>query len=121
MPPVNLLIKPASGMCNMHCDYCFYCDETQKRNQASYGFMSEQTLKNVIRKVVLGAAGSCTIAFQGGEPTLCGLKYFEKVIELVDHYNYKHIHIDYALQTNGYGMFGSPGRNSREAGIFAFT
>ena len=44
MPPVNLLIKPASGMCNMHCDYCFYCDEAEKRMQASYGLMSEKTL-----------------------------------------------------------------------------
>ena len=65
MPPVNLLIKPASGMCNMRCDYCFYCDETQKRQQASYGRMTERTLKNVIRKTVLVASGSCTIAFQG--------------------------------------------------------
>lgn len=104
MPPVNLLIKPASGLCNMRCNYCFYCDEAEKRQQASYGLMSEKTLKNVIRKTVLVASGSCTIAFQGGEPTLCGLKFFEKVVELVNHYNRNHIHIEYALQTNGYGI-----------------
>lgn len=45
MPPISVLIKPSSGMCNMTCDYCFYCDETQKRTQESYGFMSEATLK----------------------------------------------------------------------------
>ena len=45
MPPISVLMKPSSGMCNMKCDYCFYCDETQKRIQESYGFMSEQTLK----------------------------------------------------------------------------
>lgn len=104
MPPVNLLIKPASGLCNMKCDYCFYCDETEKREQASYGLMNEKTLKNVIRKAVLYAEGSCTIAFQGGEPTLCGLPYFEKVIEYVDHYNRNNVRIDYALQTNGFGI-----------------
>ena len=27
MPTISVLIKPASGMCNMQCDYCFYCDE----------------------------------------------------------------------------------------------
>ena len=52
MPPISVLMKPSSGMCNMKCDYCFYCDETQKRIQESYGFMSEQTLKNVIRKTM---------------------------------------------------------------------
>ena len=46
MPTISVLIKPASGMCNMQCDYCFYCDEMKKRSQDSYGFMSEQTLKN---------------------------------------------------------------------------
>ena len=53
MPPISVLMKPSSGMCNMKCDYCFYCDETQKRIQESYGFMSEQTLKNVIRKTIV--------------------------------------------------------------------
>lgn len=46
MPPISVLIKPSSGLCNMKCDYCFYCDETKKRARESYGFMTEQTLKN---------------------------------------------------------------------------
>lgn len=104
MPSISLLIKPASGLCNMHCDYCFYCDEVTNRKQASYGLMTEQTLKKVIRKTVLKAENMCTIAFQGGEPTLCGLPFFEKVIEFVNQYNRNHIRIDYALQTNGYGI-----------------
>ena len=57
MPTISVLIKPASGMCNMQCDYCFYCDEMKKRSQDSYGFMSEQTLKNVIRKTMIHAEG----------------------------------------------------------------
>ena len=101
MPPISLLIKPASGLCNMKCDYCFYCDETKKRSQESFGLMSEATLKNVIRKTVLRAEGSCTIAFQGGEPTLCGLDFFKKAVEYAAHFNRKGIRIDFALQTNG--------------------
>ncbi len=31
MPAISVLIKPASGSCNMHCDYCFYCDEQKNR------------------------------------------------------------------------------------------
>lgn len=66
MPPISVLIKPASGMCNMSCEYCFYYDETKKREQESFGFMSEETLKNVIRKTMLRAEGRITYAFQGG-------------------------------------------------------
>lgn len=78
MPPVSVLMKPASGMCNMQCDYCFYHDEQQKRGQKSYGFMSEQTLKNIIRKTILRAEGCVSYAYQGGEPTLRGIDFLKK-------------------------------------------
>ena len=47
------------------------------------------------------AENSCTFAFQGGEPTLVGLNFFKKLIELEGKYNTKKIHINNALQTNG--------------------
>ena len=87
MPPISVLIKPASGMCNMSCEYCFYYDETKKREQESFGFMSEETLKNVIRKTMLRAKGRITYAFQGGEPTLRGIEFFRKAVELQKKYN----------------------------------
>ena len=65
MPPISVLIKPSSGMCNMKCDYCFYCDEMKKRMRESYGFMTEQTLKNVIRKTMFHAEGMISYAYQG--------------------------------------------------------
>lgn len=66
--------------------------------------MSEETLKNVIRKVVLHAEGSCFIAFQGGEPSLAGLDFFKKAVEYVNFYNRKKIAVQYAFQTNGTNM-----------------
>lgn len=77
MPPINVLIKPSSGNCNMQCDYCFYCDEMENRIQRSYGFMTEETLKNVIRKTMLRAEGAISYAFQGGEPLLRGLDFLK--------------------------------------------
>lgn len=104
MPQVNLLIKPASGMCNMQCDYCFYCDEAEKRKQASFGMMSLETAENVLRKTLRYADGSCTIAFQGGEPTLCGLSFYEHVVTFVEQYKRPDLQVLYALQTNGYAI-----------------
>lgn len=104
MPPISLLIKPASGLCNMNCAYCFYTDEIQNRTQGSFGFMSEATLKNIIRKTISRAEGVCSIAFQGGEPTLRGLKFFQNVITYVNQYNRNHVQVEYALQTNGYAI-----------------
>lgn len=104
MPPINILIKPASGNCNMRCDYCFYYDTMSKREQPSYGFMSTATLEAVTAKVLAYAEGSCTFAYQGGEPTLCGLDFFRKAIEYQEQYNVNGVKIFNALQTNGYRL-----------------
>ena len=101
MPPVNILVKPASGLCNMHCRYCFYADEMRNREQASYGIMSEEAAETVIRKTLSYAKGTCSIAFQGGEPTLAGLDFYRRWLELEKKYNVNNVQISHALQTNG--------------------
>ena len=101
MPPVHLLVKPASGLCNMRCKYCFYHDITNKREQASYGIMSAETQENMMRKAFEYAQGQITIAYQGGEPTLAGLDYFKRSIELQSLYNTKKLAVNNAIQTNG--------------------
>ncbi|MBR6184670.1 MAG: anaerobic sulfatase maturase [Clostridia bacterium] len=104
MRNVIALIKPASSRCNMRCDYCFYGDEAEKRRQASYGLMTEETLKNVIRRCVIPAEGSCVFAFQGGEPTLRGIAFYEKAVEYAAHFNRRGVPVQFSLQTNGYAL-----------------
>lgn len=104
MPPLSLLIKPSSGMCNMRCEYCFYADEAAKRSTPSYGFMSEETQEAMVRKALSYARGSCAFLFQGGEPTLIGLPFYERLIELEEKYNINQLPIHHAIQTNGYRM-----------------
>lgn len=104
MPKVSLLIKPVSGNCNLQCTYCFYRDETKNRSQESYGMMKAATLKQVIRKALGYARAECTIAYQGGEPTLRGLEFYRKSLEYQALYNLHHVKINNAIQTNGYGL-----------------
>ncbi len=104
MPNLSVMIKPASGMCNMRCRYCFYADEMSLREISSYGMMTEETLENVIRKVIAGSDTSCTIAFQGGEPTLAGLDFFRKAVALQKKHNPRRVRINNAIQTNGYAL-----------------
>ena len=102
MPQIHIMIKPASGLCNMRCKYCFYADEMAKRSQASYGVMTTETLEHVIRETLSFAEKQCTIAFQGGEPTLAGLDFYRQCLALEKKYNTKNVKISHALQTNGY-------------------
>ncbi len=99
--PINMLIKPASGLCDMRCSYCFYCDETEKREVKSYGMMSEETLENLVRKPLEQGFSPCTFAFQGGEPTLIGLDFYKKFVELVKKHKPENTETYFAIQTNG--------------------
>lgn len=100
----TILVKPASGLCNMRCGYCFYCDETEKREQAFRGMMSEDTLKNLIKKAMRQASGEICFAFQGGEPTLRGIDFFRKAVEYEQHFNRRNIRVINTLQTNGLSL-----------------
>jgi uncharacterized protein len=85
----------------MRCKYCFYADETKKRGIKNYGVMSMVTLKNILTQVFSKAEMRCGIAFQGGEPTLVGLDFFEAVVEYSNKLNVNKCKVDYAIQTNG--------------------
>lgn len=94
-------MKPASSACNMRCKYCFYEDESKNRENQCYGMMSYETLKSAIRRAFVNGEDVISIVFQGGEPTLRGLEFFEKVIALEEKYNRKGLTVWNSLQTNG--------------------
>lgn len=101
MPPLSMLIKPASSACNLRCGYCFYADEAMNRSVYSFGMMSEETLENVVRRAFDFADTHLSIGFQGGEPTLRGLPFFRRFAALVRQYNAKKLPVSFAIQTNG--------------------
>lgn len=101
MLSASILIKPTSANCNIDCKYCFYKCLSSNREEYSKGFMSEQTLEELIIQAFAYAEKLVTFAFQGGEPTLAGLSFFEKAVELQKKYNRKKINVENTLQTNG--------------------
>lgn len=101
MPPRNILIKPASGDCNLRCSYCFYHDEMCSRTRESFGRMSRETLEQVVAKSMAAAEGQCTFGFQGGEPTLAGLEFFEQAVALQKTYGRPGLKVFNTIQTNG--------------------
>lgn len=102
MPPLSIMIKPASSLCNMRCRYCFYHDVSDIRQVKSFGIMSAETAENLIKKALDFADGeSIAFAFQGGEPLIAGIDYFKNFISTVKKLNRKSSRIFYGLQTNG--------------------
>ena len=101
MPPLTVMIKPASSRCNLRCRYCFYADVTVHRAVRDCGLMSEDTMRQLIRRCLAYADGSLSFAFQGGEPLLAGLPFYRAFTREVRRQNTRRIPVHYALQTNG--------------------
>ena len=101
MPPLSILIKPASSACNLRCAYCFYADEASIRTVPNYGLMPQAVSHTLIEKAAGAAEGSITFLFQGGEPTLAGLDFYRDFVSCVKETVPKALAVQYAIQTNG--------------------
>lgn len=101
MKTLNVMIKPASSLCNMRCLYCFYADEAARRDIPSYGMMTEDTADALIDRVqeALSAGDAVQYIFQGGEPTLRGLDFFARFAERAT--ARADLRVSFSLQTNG--------------------
>lgn len=104
MPPLSVMIKPVSGACNMRCSYCFYADEMRHREVKLYSRMDTALLETVVRRVIACADESVSFVFQGGEPTLIGLPFFEALVRFERKYNKRGLCIHNAVQSNGYDL-----------------
>ena len=101
MNAISVMVKPASGRCNMSCRYCFYADVVKSRMTKDGGLMTLEVLECIVSRTLIEAEAFCSFVFQGGEPTLAGTDFYKELIRLVNHYNVNKIKVCYALQTNG--------------------
>lgn len=97
---LQLLIKPVSGACNIDCRYCFYKKEMEQRMSGDRGKMCKDTMTALIDKALL-AAETCLFGFQGGEPLLAGLEFFQEFIDYVEERRSAGQKVHYTVQTNG--------------------
>ena len=103
---LNFLIKPSSSACNMRCRYCFFEDEAAHRQTADMGRMNQETAELLIREACFSSLGrdGLHFAFQGGEPTLMGLPFFQHFVTYAAQQNPDKRRISYSIQTNGLAL-----------------
>lgn len=101
-PSRSLLIKPVSGDCNLNCTYCFYHDRsTDPYGAGRHHQMSPEVLDRLIQQGMRLNRQYAAFGWQGGEPTLAGLDFFQKVVKLEQAYGFPGQTVSNALQTNG--------------------
>lgn len=102
MKPIHIMAKPHGAICNLDCTYCYYLEKENLYAASGREFrMADDVLENYIRQyIALQPGESVSFAWQGGEPTLLGVPFFERVVELQKKHA-KGKTIDNAFQTNG--------------------
>lgn len=101
MKQLSIMIKPASSLCNLRCRYCFYTDIASLRDVKSHGVMSVEKMQKMLQNLhsQLSPGDQITFAFQGGEPTLASLVWFQTFTEICGRWE-KNIKVNYSLQSN---------------------
>ena len=98
----HTMIKPSGAQCNLDCAYCFYLHKEDLLHQPQAPRMSDSLLESHIRQYIEAQGGDEVIfTWQGGEPTLMGLDFFRRVVELQKKYQKPGQHVENDLQTNG--------------------
>ncbi|HTP16803.1 MAG TPA: anaerobic sulfatase maturase [Streptosporangiaceae bacterium] len=101
-PEFHLLAKPTGAVCNLDCTYCFFLSKEMLYPGSRFR-MADDLLETYLRQLIEAHAGApeVVVAWQGGEPTMMGLGFFRRSVELAEQYRQPGQRIVYTIQTNG--------------------
>lgn len=95
------MAKPTGPICNLDCKYCFYLEKERLYPSGTDWRMSPETLESFVRQhIEAHSIPEVIFAWQGGEPTLLGVDFFRRAVELQKKYG-RGRRIENAFQTNG--------------------
>ncbi|MFV0444691.1 MAG: anaerobic sulfatase maturase [Planctomycetaceae bacterium] len=101
---LHVMAKPIGPICNLDCEYCYYLHKEELYPDATSWRMPGPTLETYIRQLIEAQpAGTpeITFAWQGGEPTLLGVPFYQRVVELQQQFAPRGAKVVNTLQTNG--------------------
>ncbi len=100
-PAFHLLAKPTGAVCNLDCKYCFFLSKDRLYPHSTFR-MSDEVLEQYVQQLLEShRTPEVNVAWQGGEPTLMGLEFFERSVEYVEKHRRPDQRVTYSLQTNG--------------------
>ena len=100
--PLAVMAKPVGSRCNMRCAYCYYLEKGKYSASRKQTRMSYDLLEKLIRQTVAASPGpTVSFTWHGGEPTLAGMDFYRKALELERKHLPKGWEVWNNLQTNG--------------------
>jgi uncharacterized protein len=99
-PAFQVMLKPRGPVCNLGCHYCYYLSKERLYPGSDFR-LADDLLEEYTRQYIQAQrVPEATFVWQGGEPTLMGLSFFERAVVLQQKYRRPGMHIQNALQTN---------------------
>jgi uncharacterized protein len=97
----HVLAKPTGAICNLNCSYCFFLAKEQLYPGSRFR-MTDEVLETYLLQLIESQPGpDVTVSWQGGEPTLMGVDFFRRSIEIEKKYRKPGTRIQNTMQTNG--------------------
>ena len=97
----HLLAKPTGPICNLDCEYCFFLSKEMLYPGDRFR-MADEMLETYISQLFAAQSGpEVNVAWQGGEPTMMGLDFFKRSVEIVEKHRKPRQSVAYTIQTNG--------------------
>ena len=83
MQGIHVVAKPIGPMCNLNCEYCFYLEKQALFGRNEKYRMTDDVLRAFITNYITSQPTPVVeFVWQGGEPTLLGIDFFKRVIDL---------------------------------------
>lgn len=97
----HLLAKPTGAVCNLDCTYCFFLSKEALYPGSPFR-MTDETLDAYLEQLIdAHRTPEVTIAWQGGEPTMMGLDFYRRAVELAEKHRKPGQRVQHTMQTNG--------------------
>ncbi|MBE6039202.1 MAG: anaerobic sulfatase maturase [Anaerofustis stercorihominis] len=97
-----VIAKPVGSRCNMRCSYCYYLEKDKFSVHKKQSKMNISVLESLIKQAIQANEGPVvSFTWHGGEPTMAGIDFFKKVVEIERKYLPDGWQVWNNLQTNG--------------------
>ena len=101
----QIFAKPIGAICNLDCHYCYYLQKESLYPQTQSFRMPEALLEEyIVQQIEVAPEPVINFFWHGGEPTLLGLDYFHKIVELQRQHQPPGRSITNGIQTNGVSL-----------------
>ena len=98
----QIFVKPAGALCNLDCRYCYYLPKKSLYPRTESFRMADELLEAyIVQQIEIAPEPEITFSWHGGEPTILGLDYFRRIVELQRRHRPDGSSITNAIQTNG--------------------